>query len=606
MNKILPAVFLAFIAPAAAAAAPDVTTIAGSGAAGMTDGPARSASFLFPSGIAVAHDGTIYIADRAAQRIRMLTSSGQVQTVAGSGAVAPPGIAVPPGYRDGAALQARFNGPEGLALGPDGALYIADSYNGCIRKLQHDQVTTVIGNCGQNQQPYRWHPGLAIDGPVGTATFAHPSALAFDAAGTLYVADDGGGLRRFSRGTLTTIHFKEEPVLPAGDVFSAIGLAIAGGPNPVIAVSTHAYVFMYHPSTGDDRVLYPNNPTEGKPFGHPNQLAAVDQRQFLFTDLISADVRYLRLQALPFNGSDFTRVIAGGRFERGSDNAGFANGQRLDARFYDPMGIAIAGNVAFVADGGNRRIRRIVLPRFEVSEAGFDPANHVDNKHYEVALVGASWSFWDSLGDDSICAHIAATFNRSRRFRKPVRCHTVRMDAGKAPDFEAYITSVFPYERMNLVVVDAESYITNLPGGETGTDRTRKFLPGTTTTFRSYIRAHMQRLLDVLHPLGTQLALVFMYNAQDTSDSEWIVQGTGFYRAPPSVYFHESFAALESALEGMPILRCDMYDDIIRYELGAGAAPLYSPIDQHPNPRGNAFFGDHIAQGLLRAGAGKR
>lgn len=592
------------VGAARAAAPPEVTTIAGSGAPGIADGPAHTATFLFPSGIAIAPDGSIYISDRAAQRIRLLTRSGEVRTVAGSGAIVPPGIFVTPGYRDGAALQAQFNGPEGLAIGPDGALYIADSNNGCIRKLLHGQVTTVVGKCGQNPQPYRWNPAFVVDGPVETASLIHPSALAFDAAGNLYIADNGGGLRRWANGVLTTNHFAEEHSLPQGDAISAIGVAVAGGADPVIVVSTYADVFAYYPSTGRDTIMYLDKLADGNPFGHPNQLAAIDAQQFLFSDLISANIRYLRLQKLPFNGSVLTRVIAGGRFERGSDNASFANGTRTDSRFYAPMGIAVVGNTAIVADGGNRRIRQIVLPATRVSEGGFDPANHVDTKHYEVALIGASWSFWDTLGDDSICAHIEVTLNRSHRFHKPVRCHTIRIDAGKVGAFEEYIKNVFPYERMDLVIMDAEAYASNLPGGNKG-DRARKPIsPGSPTTFLHYFRAHMQQLQAVLKPLRTRLALLWIYNAQDTSDSEWIVQGFPFYRAPPTTNFHEDFTEIAGLLRGTPVLHYDMYDDITKYELSTGATPLYVPMGQHPNSRGNAFFGDHIAQGLLAAGLG--
>jgi hypothetical protein len=578
---------------ARATAPPEVTTIAGSGAPGIADGPAHKATFLFPSGIAIARDGSIYISDRAAQRIRLLTRSGEVRTVAGSGAIVPPGIFVTPGYRDGAALQAQFNGPEGLAIGPDGALYIADSNNGCIRKLLLGQVTTVVGKCGQNPQPYRWNPAFVVDGPIETASLIHPSALAFDAAGDLYIADNGGGLRRWANGVLTTDHFAEEHSLPQGEAISAIGVAVAGGADPVIVVSTYTDVFAYYPLTGRDTIMYPDKLSDGNPFGHPNQLAAIDAQQFLFTDLITANIRYLRLQKLPFNGSVFTRVIAGGRYERGSDNAGFANGTPMDSRFYDPMGIAVVGNSAVVADGGNRRIRQIVLPASRVSEAGFDPANHVDTKHYEVALIGASWSFWDTLGDDSICAHIEATLNRSHRFRKPVRCHTIRIDAGKVGNFEDYIKKIFPYERMDLVIMDAEAYASALPAAKEAR-----------AAFGPTFRAHMQQPLAVLKPLRTRLALLWIYNAQDTSDSEWIVQGFPFFRAPPGTYFHEDFTELAGLLRGTPILHYDMYDDIMKYELSIGATPLYLPTSQHPNSRGNAFFGDHIAQGLLAAGLG--
>ena len=258
------------------------------------------------------------------------------------------------------------------------------------------------------------------------------------------------------------------------------------------------------------------------------------------------------------------------------------------------MGIAVARNTAVVADGGNRRIREIALPASRVSEAGFDPANHVDTKHYEVALIGASWSFWDSLGDDSICAHIEATLNHSHRFRKPVRCHTIRIDAAKVGNFEDYIRKVFPYERMDLVIMDAEAYASALPPAKEAR-----------AAFGPAFRAHMQQLPAVLKPLHTRLALLWIYNAQDTSDSEWIVQGFPFYRAPPTTSFHEAFTEIAGILRGTPILHYDMYDDIMKYELSIGAAPLYAQIDQHPSPRGNAFFGDHIAQGLLAAGLGK-
>lgn len=604
MTKALLALLMAFIACSGMArATEDVTTVAGNGASGIADGPALKATFLFPVGLAVARDGSIYISDQAAQRIRLLTPRGEVRTIAGSGAIVRPGIIVRPGYRDGPALQAQFNGPEGIAIGPDGALYIADSYNGCIRRLWHGQVTTTIGKCGRNKQPLRRNPAMVVDGPRDTASLMHPTALAFDSSGTLYIADDGGGLRRFANGKLTTVHFPQEPGLPQADVLGVIGVTIAGKTDPTVLVSTHGDLFAYHPATGQTDIFYPDSLSDGNPFGHPNQVAAIDKQQFLFTDLITANLRYLRLPVLPFNGSNFTRVIAGGRLERGSDNAGFANGMRENARFYDPMGIAIAGNFAFVADAGNRRIRKIRMPAFRVSETGFGSPNEADDKYYNVALVGASWSFWDSLGDDSICGHIEATLNRSHRFRKPVRCHSIRMDAGKVDAFENYIKTIFTFQHMDLIILDAEAYSSNLPGAGEGEDRTRRpLVPGSPTTFAQYFRARMQGLLDLLTPLRTRLALLMVLNAQDTSDAEWIVAPFGFYRAPPSDVFHVAFGQIIGALKGKPILHYDMYDDIVRYELSVSARPLYGPTGEHPNSRGNAFFGDHIAEALLKAG----
>jgi hypothetical protein len=564
-----------------AAAAPEVTTIAGSGAAGIADGPAQQATFLFPAGVAVARDGSIYISDLAAQRIRVLTPAGNVRTVAGSGSIAPPGFAVPPGYRDGPALQAQFNGPEGLTVGPDGSLYIADSYNACIRKLQHGFVTTFFGKCGDRG---------VLDGTRAVARLNRPRDLAFDAAGNLYIADDGVGLRKLSKnGVLTTIRFKQY-----GD-HSSHGVAIAGASDPIVLDATVDGVVAYYPSTGQDEMLGAGISSM------PSMVAAVDRRQFLFTDLLSHNVRYFRTPAFPFVGQ-YSRIIAGQVSERGIDNAGFANGPRADARFYDPMGIAVAGNRAIIADGGNRRIREMLLPHSRVSETGFDAANNTDDRHYEVALVGASWSFWESLGDDSICAQIERTLNASHRFSKPVRCHTITMNGGSSLAMEDYIKNVFPYQRMDLVILDAEPELVGFPNNATPAN----------AAFVSRFRLRMQHLLDVLRPLHTQLAAVWIYPAQLTSDAEWVIDKwpAGGFRTLPDYTAdnadHQTSVRLEKTLRDMPILQYDMYYDMVDYQLSRGATMLYHPDDQHPNPRGNAFFGDHFARGLLAAGLGRK
>ena len=580
--RILAATSIAWLAligtAAISRAAQGVSTIAGSGAAGIADGPARKATFLFPAGVAVGKDGSVYISDLAAQRIRVLTRSGIVRTIAGRGSIVAPGFTVNGGFRDGAALGAQFNGPEGLAIGPDGALYIADSYNACIRRLSHGHVTTIAGKCGDR---------AAGDGSRNSGRFRRPRALAFDRAGNLYIADYGAGLRKLSaNGRLTTIHIKSYQ----GN--NALGVAVVDGPDPVLLLTTaDGLIVEYDPATGIEKLL------RAVPASMPNQIVAIDSRQFIFTDLQSHDIRFFRIGVLPFV-SQFTRVIAGHALEKGIDNAGFANGPLPEARFYDPMGIAIAGNRAIVADGGNRRIRAFVLPRLQGSEVGFDPANPSDKDHYEVALVGASWTFTESLGDDSICAQIERTLDRSGRFHKPVRCHTVAIAGAHRDQIEDYIKNVFPYERMDLIIMDAESWGIGRPDQvvEKG------------ITFAQLFRLRMRQLLDVLKPLKTKLALVWVYEPQGTSDAEWIVDRPPYtLRRLPSdgLARHDEFGKMESVLIGMPIFRYDMYEDIVRYELSEGALPLYHATDLHLISRGNAFFGDRIAQGLLNAGLGK-
>jgi DNA-binding beta-propeller fold protein YncE len=115
---------------------PSVSTVAGSGVQGFKDGPPLTARFFNPLGIAV-HGGAIYVADYANHRIRLVTSSG-VSTFAGDGVQ---------GQTNGAKAKARFNFPAGLALSADGkTLYVADSANDMIRVIKGGSVTTLAGS----------------------------------------------------------------------------------------------------------------------------------------------------------------------------------------------------------------------------------------------------------------------------------------------------------------------------------------------------------------------------------------------------------------------------------------------------------------------------
>ena len=114
----------------------NVTTLAGGGE-GFADGAGASASFNTPSALAFGPDGNLYVADTGNNRIRKITPEGVVSTVAGDGTA---------GYVDGPAAQARFNGPIGLAVSGGGDIYVADTYNDVIRMITTEgQVTTIAG-----------------------------------------------------------------------------------------------------------------------------------------------------------------------------------------------------------------------------------------------------------------------------------------------------------------------------------------------------------------------------------------------------------------------------------------------------------------------------
>ena len=114
----------------------EVQTVAGS-TEGFADGPALEAQFNTPSGIAIDKDANIIIANTSNNRIRKLSAEGRVSTVAGSGLS---------GFKDGAASGAQFDGPVGVAVDKDGNIFVADAYNDRIRKITTDgNVVTIAG-----------------------------------------------------------------------------------------------------------------------------------------------------------------------------------------------------------------------------------------------------------------------------------------------------------------------------------------------------------------------------------------------------------------------------------------------------------------------------
>lgn len=116
-----------------------VTTFAGiSGSSGSGDGQGTAAEFYGPTGLALDASGNLYVADTQNHLIRKITPSGAVTTVAG--------VALSPGFVDGPANSARFYGPRGIAVAGDGSIYVADSANNKVRKIFGTLVTTLAGN----------------------------------------------------------------------------------------------------------------------------------------------------------------------------------------------------------------------------------------------------------------------------------------------------------------------------------------------------------------------------------------------------------------------------------------------------------------------------
>ncbi|MBX2923721.1 MAG: IPT/TIG domain-containing protein [Chitinophagaceae bacterium] len=163
-----------------------VSTLAGS-TEGYADGTGATAKFYYPTGIALDVSGNLYVADLNNDRIRKITSSGTVSTLAGSAE----------GYADGMGATAMFYDPWGVATDASGNVYVADINNHLIRKITPTgTVSTLAGSTA----------GYA-DGTGATAMFYYPAGVAVDASDNIYVADQGNNrIRKITpSGTVSTL-----------------------------------------------------------------------------------------------------------------------------------------------------------------------------------------------------------------------------------------------------------------------------------------------------------------------------------------------------------------------------------------------------------------
>ncbi len=185
-----------------------VYTLAGvGGQAGYVDGAASTSQFSLPSGVAVDSLGNIFVADGGGSMVREVSTSGTVSTVAGAYGQW--------GSTDGAALTARFNDIQGLAIDATHNIYLADRGNDTIRKISAAGiVSTLAGQVGV---------AGSADGVGAAATFNRPTGLVVDSQGNILVLDTGNNtVRKITpTGSVTTLAGS------AGHVGSADGTGIA-------------------------------------------------------------------------------------------------------------------------------------------------------------------------------------------------------------------------------------------------------------------------------------------------------------------------------------------------------------------------------------------
>jgi sugar lactone lactonase YvrE len=162
-----------------------VSTLAGTGVAGSTDGPAESAQFSSPQGLAVDGAGSVFVADTGNHSIRVI-SAGNVSTLAGSGVE---------GFLDGPGGTAMFASPRDVAVDANGAAIVTDSGNHRIRRISAEGLVSTLagsGNAGLLDSP---ESGLY---PVTACQFDMPQGIALDSTGAMLVSQEGA-IRRIAR-----------------------------------------------------------------------------------------------------------------------------------------------------------------------------------------------------------------------------------------------------------------------------------------------------------------------------------------------------------------------------------------------------------------------
>ncbi len=279
-----------------------ITTVAGGGDLSWPDigdgGPATDAILSSPSDMAMAPDGSLYITDSQNERIRRADPDGIITTVAGTGN---------DGYSgdEGPATEAELNNPWGVAIGPDGSLYIADCYNNRIRQVRPDGVITTVAGNGDR--------GYGGDGgPATAAQLYYPMGVAVGPDGSLYIAD--------------SYNHRVRRVAPDGIIATAVGDGTIG-------------------SEGD------GGPATSAQLIEPRDVSLDSEGNLYVCDWTSALIRRVSTDGI-------ITTVAGSRGMSG----GFSGdgGPATEARMNNPSGVAVsADGVVYIADWENDRIRAV-------------------------------------------------------------------------------------------------------------------------------------------------------------------------------------------------------------------------------------------------------
>ena len=337
-----------------------VITVAGNGSnnCGGDEGAATSAELFDPNGLTIDGLGNIYIADTWNNRVRKINIvTGIITTMAGNGSSVYAGDG-------GLATLAGLPQPSGIAVDTAGNIYIADSYNNRIRKVNASTgiITTVVGNGSA---------GYSGDGAAAvSAELNNPSGVAVDAAGNIYIADANNYRIRkvnVSTGIITTVagnglrsNIGDGGLATLAELIDIGGVAVDAAGN--IYVSSGTTIRKVSASTGIINTVAGNGNYGYSGDGGtaidavltiPSGIAITALGNIYIADAGSNTIRKVCV-----NSSSIITTVAG------IGSAGFSgdNSSATSAKLAEPLGVAIdaSGNI-YIADARNNRIRKVTF-----------------------------------------------------------------------------------------------------------------------------------------------------------------------------------------------------------------------------------------------------
>ncbi len=343
-----------------------INTVAGGGTSGLGDGgPATQAQLNVPRGVAVDGSGNLYISDCYNHRIRKVDTSGIITTVAGNGIL---------GYSGdgGPATEAQLCYPDGVAVDTAGNLYIADTSNDRIRKVDTSGIITTVA--GNGIEGYSGDGGPATD-----AQLSIPRGLAVDAQGSLYIADTSNSrIRKVDTNGIITTVAGNGTYGSSGDGGPAIE-AQCRYPNSV-AVDNEGNLYITDfrvwrvrkvDTSGIITTVAGNGAQGYSGDGGP----ATEAKIYKPTDVAVDASGNLYIAVSPYNHvrkvntSGIITTIAGGGTS-GLGDGGLATEAQLS--FPDGVAVDTAGNL-YIADTSNYRVRKVASAFASAMTAGDIP-----------------------------------------------------------------------------------------------------------------------------------------------------------------------------------------------------------------------------------------